>query len=399
MLLLPLYASTLKGGVAESPAAFLKRVEAKVAALHGVNADVVETHTWMRQDGSELKTTHQETTQLTLAYARPNRFAIVSKDASRPVTSSTISDGKVLHNVYGNQFSNGEISADARSYHWYHDDLMLFYVTGSLKGAIDPPYAPSLKMLPNEDWNGENFKVLGIHVGGGVPIDYKLYVDANGYPRRMTHHEWDKDHGFDWESAITKLTPNPAFTAETFAFNPGPELKEAPKIDYYKDNPLIKVGQTATDFFLEKPTGGRLSLKGEMAGKKAMLLNFWFVGCPPCRAEHPKLQKFYNDLKGKGLGLVAIDDQDSGERVARYLRDAKLSFPTVLTGPMYAKDPKTGQPQYGGPKMPDYASLTPYGVHECPTNVLLDENMKVVYVGLEWNEAELRNKLSELGVK
>ena len=47
----------------------------------------------------------------------------------------------------------------------------------------------------------------------------------------------------------------------------------------------------------------------------------------------------------------------------------------------------------------DCASLQPYNVHACPTNILIDASGKIVYRAAGWNEAALRVALAQLGIK
>ena len=135
------------------------------------------------------------------------------------------------------------------------------------------------------------------------------------------------------------------------------------------------------------------------AGQKALLLNFWFVHCPPCRAEHPHLEKLYQELKGHGFGLLGIDDQDVPADVTKYWTGAHLTFPTVLSGPRFERDPVTGRQKYGTAMQPDYATLQPYDVHSCPTNILLDAEGRIVFRSTGWDEAALRTALAKLGIK
>jgi len=123
------------------------------------------------------------------------------------------------------------------------------------------------------------------------------------------------------------------------------------------------------------------------------------VHCPPCRAEHPLLEKLHQELKGQGLAVLGIDDQDTAADSLKYWTGAKLTFPTVLTGPRYERDPATGRQKYGTAMLADYASLQPYNVHACPTNILIDASGKIVYRAAGWNEAALRVALAQLGIK
>ncbi len=379
----------------------LHQVEKKTQSLRGFKFHATDDREYLygTTAGQPPRAPYKAESTVELSFLRPNLFSGEEHESNFPGSFRSVSDGKNLYFVNKKAYTKSDIDPKAANFHWYHNDLLLFYVTGSLDKAIDPPYPAQKHMLPDETWNGDTYRVIGVHVGGGVPIDYKLYVGQDLLLHRVVHSEKEGDRSFTMDFTLTGLDPNAQLTADNFAFHPDSDLKETPPVDYYKDNPQIKAGAIATEFNLPTPAGNRLSVHDVMVGKKAILLNFWFVGCPPCRAEHPKLERLYCELKDKGFGMIAVDDQDTADRVAKYLHDAKLDFPTVLSGPMAAIDPKTGIPNYRGPKLPDYASLTPYGIHECPTNVLLDENMKVVYVANEWNEKALREKLRELGIE
>ncbi len=55
--------------------------------------------------------------------------------------------------------------------------------------------------------------------------------------------------------------------------------------------------------------------------------------------------------------------------------------------------------KYGTTVLADYASLKPYDVHSCPTNILIDANGRIVHRSSGWNEAALRAALAQLGIK
>lgn len=60
------------------------------------------------------------------------------------------------------------------------------------------------------------------------------------------------------------------------------------------------------------PTFNTVSLGGERLDLSALkgkvvVLNFWYVACPPCRAEIPRLNQLVNDFKGKDVVFIALD--------------------------------------------------------------------------------------------
>lgn len=67
------------------------------------------------------------------------------------------------------------------------------------------------------------------------------------------------------------------------------------------------------------------SLKG-----KVVILNFWYLDCPPCIAEMEELKNLYEVMKPRGLELIAINIQDSKERLQEFVRAKKIPFPIAL---------------------------------------------------------------------
>jgi thiol-disulfide isomerase/thioredoxin len=268
------------------------------------------------------------------------------------------------------------------------------------------PMVPRKRLLPDETWEGENFRVVELAIAGGYPITYKLYLAADGLARRLVQIDENNGRPLTFDNCLRKFERGAgAVAAADFAFTPAADLKERERVSPSGRTATAAatktgvVGAMATDFSLPTPDGGRISLADARKGKKAVLLNFWFVHCPPCRAEHPHLEKLHQELKGKGLAVLGIDDQDTAADSLKYWTGARLTFPTVLTGPRYERDPATGRQRYGTAMLADYASLQPFDVHECPTNILIDDTGRIVYRSSGWNETELRAALAKLGLK
>jgi len=376
----------------------LRQVEAKSKALKSFSCDLQAERIYPSAKADTPP--YHGVEKVHVEFARPNKFVLTSTEGDR--TSKSVSDGKNLFWVGKDMYTKSEIDAKARNYHWYHDDLLLLLVTGSFVDAVEAPRPPVLKMLPDEQWSGATYKVIDAQVGGGYPISYQLYVGSDLLVHRVVHKEMNMGRVLSIESTAPEIVANPAQKSELFTFTPTADLKEQSTSFPLQPGEFapMAIGAMATDFKLPTPSGGTLALSDAMKNSRAVLLNFWFVHCPPCRAEHPHLQKFHKSFRDKGLAVIAIDDQDSAEASAAYLKGAGLTFPVVLTGPRFRTDPATGQPDYGGPMMADYASLAPYGVRECPTNILIDSQTgKVLYRATEWNEKALREALAKIGVQ
>jgi cytochrome c biogenesis protein CcmG, thiol:disulfide interchange protein DsbE len=57
------------------------------------------------------------------------------------------------------------------------------------------------------------------------------------------------------------------------------------------------------------------------------LVNHWATWCPPCKAEMPTLQAYYEDHRDSGFTIVAIDAGETADVVANYVQGHGLTFP------------------------------------------------------------------------
>jgi peroxiredoxin len=58
-----------------------------------------------------------------------------------------------------------------------------------------------------------------------------------------------------------------------------------------------------------------------------LLVNNWATWCPPCRAEMPELNAYYEAHKDDGFVLVAISSGDTKAQIADFAQEYGLSFP------------------------------------------------------------------------
>lgn len=89
-------------------------------------------------------------------------------------------------------------------------------------------------------------------------------------------------------------------------------------------------GELAPDFTLATLTGETLTLS-DLKGKK-VILNVWASWCPPCRAEMPDMQRFFED-HGEKVEIVAVNliqSELSRDNVDQFVEEFELTFPIVL---------------------------------------------------------------------
>ena len=92
------------------------------------------------------------------------------------------------------------------------------------------------------------------------------------------------------------------------------------------------------------------------------LVDFWATWCAPCRASMPRVQKLFEEYRGKGFELYSVDTDDPGPgrdpQVREFLLQNRLSFPVVLD---------------------DGSATTAFSIASLPTMLLLDRKGSVVW--------------------
>jgi peroxiredoxin/outer membrane lipoprotein-sorting protein len=267
------------------------------------------------------------------------------------------------------------------------------------------------------DWEGEVNAFFGEEAGAdklhadfagtetldGVPCDLIriLWKQEEGN-RILTYAIGQKDRLIRRSSCTCKVEENDSLTqtnhlkniqlngpvtTSAFAFVPPRDIplydpQEARK---EKEAKLLAVGQEAPAFEWTDPkTKMPFSLAGLLQGRKAVLVNFWFCHCNPCREEFPHLQKMFEELKEKGLGLIAVNGMDSDAVINKYVQEKKFTFRIGMAarneGGMYEVGRK-------------------YGVSAYPTNYVIDASGKVIWRGIGFDEAAIRKALAEQGIQ
>jgi len=74
---------------------------------------------------------------------------------------------------------------------------------------------------------------------------------------------------------------------------------------------------------------------GQMLASKDLLghvvvLNFWYAGCAPCRAETPDLAKLATQFEAQGVQVVGVNVRDSAETALAFARTHQLNYPSVM---------------------------------------------------------------------
>ncbi|SEM54308.1 Peroxiredoxin [Mesobacillus persicus] len=106
-----------------------------------------------------------------------------------------------------------------------------------------------------------------------------------------------------------------------------PTSEEIPGADLSE----VKEGKAAPDFELTTPDGETVKLS-DYQGKK-VILNFWATWCPPCKAEMPHMQDFYEKNKENDIEILAVNltNMDKGQAaIEEFVTDYGLTFEIPL---------------------------------------------------------------------
>lgn len=111
----------------------------------------------------------------------------------------------------------------------------------------------------------------------------------------------------------------------------------------------------------------------DLSDKKLLLLDFWYLACPPCLKAIPELANLQNEYAAKGLQILGLNSIDtSASKVAeikKFIPVLNLHYPVVLVS-----------------KETEQA----FRVAVWPTFYLIEDG-KIIYAGKGYDETEFKN--------
>ena len=218
--------------------------------------------------------------------------------------------------------------------------LAVLFATGAYAQAPSPaaqaPAKPTARPVVQVT---ENSSVID---AGGNPLPYAVW-------RQMLATSEYK----------LRAAPGSSFAAPVFqVVTRTPEERAAylAQLPPPQESPFFKTGQTLPPFKLRDLNGRKYDSK-ELAGK-IVVLNFWFIGCPPCRAEIPDLNKLVQqNTKRDDVVFLAVA-LDQRPAIEKFVKQYPFEYALVADG-RYIADR--------------------YSVNSFPTNLVLDRQGKVVF--------------------
>lgn len=143
------------------------------------------------------------------------------------------------------------------------------------------------------------------------------------------------------------------------------------------DNQRPIKGSPAPDFALRDLDGNVVKLS-DLRGQ-VVWLNFWATWCTPCKKELPDIQKLYDEMRDRGLVVLAINKEESAGDAGSFMASRDLSLPVLLDS--------------------DGAVYTQYRLQGLPDSFFIDRdgNIAAIYFGF-LNEQKMRDRLAEAGL-
>jgi peroxiredoxin len=91
----------------------------------------------------------------------------------------------------------------------------------------------------------------------------------------------------------------------------------------------IRVGDTISSFSATTLDNKTFSLSSHMG--KPVIVRFFLIDCPYCRADTPIFNKFYQKYREQGLDIVYINnDGNNIDAVKNFVKELDIKFPVIF---------------------------------------------------------------------
>lgn len=91
----------------------------------------------------------------------------------------------------------------------------------------------------------------------------------------------------------------------------------------------FRLGDAMPNFSVTGVDGTVYTLHELLETKKAVVLNFWYMGCDPCKLEFPHIQQAYANYSDE-IALLAINPMDSNnQQIAQFMQEKGYTFPMM----------------------------------------------------------------------
>jgi peroxiredoxin len=75
-------------------------------------------------------------------------------------------------------------------------------------------------------------------------------------------------------------------------------------------------------------TGQTISSKSYLG--QVVVVNFWYAGCAPCRAEAPMLEKAYKSLQSDNVAFIGVNTIDQADTSRAFSVSHDITYPSIV---------------------------------------------------------------------
>lgn len=99
----------------------------------------------------------------------------------------------------------------------------------------------------------------------------------------------------------------------------------------------FELGGVFADMSVTTPDGKNYTISELLKEKKAVVINFWFINCGPCKMEFPYLQQAYEEYQDD-IEVIAVNPVDgTDDTIAAFQKDMELTFPMAVCDEKWAQ--------------------------------------------------------------
>lgn len=127
---------------------------------------------------------------------------------------------------------------------------------------------------------------------------------------------------------------------------------------------------------------------GDALGSSATLgsvtvVNFWYAGCAPCRAEAPDLALVYEEFADQGVHFVGVNTRDQSAQAMKFAEEFGIEYPSIMDS--------------AGDRAVQRAFAGQIPLNAVPTTLVLDTEGRVAHrvLGQLAGASQLRTLVSE----
>lgn len=102
----------------------------------------------------------------------------------------------------------------------------------------------------------------------------------------------------------------------------------------YTDNSglpvLVKPADRNTAINFDATTEDGVAISAKDYRGTVSVINFWYAGCAPCRAEAPTLEKLYQSHRADSVAFLGVNVADQPETALSFKKTYGISYPSII---------------------------------------------------------------------